>query len=83
MLLPLAVGAGAAGVLATGAYWPNCPLFGPVTGRGPDTGPPAVYLTFDDGPNAEATPRILETLDRHQAPAAFFMVGDFAGILHR
>ena len=36
----------------------------------------AVYLTFDDGPIPEATPFILDTLDRFSARATFFMVGD-------
>ena len=36
----------------------------------------AVYLTFDDGPIPEATPFILDTLDRYGIKATFFMVGD-------
>lgn len=36
----------------------------------------AVYLTFDDGPIPEATPFILDVLDRYQVKATFFMVGD-------
>jgi peptidoglycan/xylan/chitin deacetylase (PgdA/CDA1 family) len=32
-------------------------------------------LTFDDGPNPEATPRILETLRRHNVRATFFLLG--------
>ena len=35
-----------------------------------------VYLTFDDGPIPEATPFILDTLDRYGIKATFFMVGD-------
>ncbi len=34
-----------------------------------------VFLTFDDGPIHGLTPWILEELDRHQAKATFFMVG--------
>lgn len=37
-----------------------------------------VALTFDDGPNPEVTPRLLEILDRHQAKATFFVVGESA-----
>ena len=37
-----------------------------------------VYLTFDDGPIPEATPFILDVLDRFDAKATFFMVGDNA-----
>lgn len=36
----------------------------------------AVYLTFDDGPIPEATPFILDQLDRFGAKATFFMVAD-------
>lgn len=36
----------------------------------------AVYLTFDDGPIPEATPFIIETLERYGIKATFFMVGD-------
>ena len=38
----------------------------------------AVYLTFDDGPIPEATPFILDTLERYGAKATFFMVGENA-----
>jgi peptidoglycan/xylan/chitin deacetylase (PgdA/CDA1 family) len=65
--------ASAAGLLTFAALEPNNPLFGPVTGRGPRTR--TAYLTFDDGPNPDATPRILETLARAGVPAAFFLVG--------
>ncbi|MBD5208154.1 MAG: polysaccharide deacetylase family protein [Bacteroidales bacterium] len=35
-----------------------------------------VYLTFDDGPIPEATPEVLDILDRYGVKATFFMVGD-------
>jgi peptidoglycan-N-acetylglucosamine deacetylase len=35
-------------------------------------------LTFDDGPNATFTPRLLEVLAKHNARATFFMVGTMA-----
>lgn len=35
-----------------------------------------VYITFDDGPIPEATPFVLDTLDRFGIKATFFMVGD-------
>ncbi len=35
-----------------------------------------VYLTFDDGPIPEATPFVLDTLDKYGIKATFFMVGD-------
>ena len=34
-----------------------------------------IALTFDDGPDPEFTPRILETLRRHGAKATFMMMG--------
>jgi peptidoglycan/xylan/chitin deacetylase (PgdA/CDA1 family) len=34
-------------------------------------------LTFDDGPNPAATPRLLEILTKHQVTATFFFIGDF------
>lgn len=37
-----------------------------------------VYLTFDDGPIPEATPLVLDILDRYGIKATFFMVGDNA-----
>ncbi len=36
----------------------------------------SVYLTFDDGPIPEATPFILDVLDKYGVKATFFMVGD-------
>ncbi|MFJ3788492.1 polysaccharide deacetylase family protein [Kitasatospora sp. NPDC090091] len=48
---------------------------------------PVVALTFDDGPHPEHTPRILDVLRRHDAPAAFFCIGLHAlahpGVVHR
>ncbi|MGE5233634.1 MAG: polysaccharide deacetylase family protein [Acidobacteriota bacterium] len=35
----------------------------------------AVALTFDDGPDPETTPRVLEVLERHGARGTFFVVG--------
>lgn len=34
-----------------------------------------VALTFDDGPNPDTTPEVMETLRRFQAPATFFING--------
>jgi peptidoglycan/xylan/chitin deacetylase (PgdA/CDA1 family) len=34
-----------------------------------------IALTFDDGPNPDCTPRILEILARYQVKATFFMLG--------
>ena len=35
-----------------------------------DDRPPAVYLTFDDGPNPDVTPALLDTLAAEAAPAS-------------
>jgi peptidoglycan/xylan/chitin deacetylase (PgdA/CDA1 family) len=35
-----------------------------------------VWLTIDDGPDREDTPRILDLLDQHRARATFFVVGE-------
>lgn len=43
-----------------------------------ETREPAVALTFDDGPDPEATPRFLDVLGRAGARATFFMVGKSA-----
>jgi peptidoglycan/xylan/chitin deacetylase (PgdA/CDA1 family) len=34
-----------------------------------------VHLTFDDGPDPETTPRILDVLRRHGVQATFFVIG--------
>jgi len=35
-----------------------------------------LYLTFDDGPIPDVTPWVLEQLDRYQAKATFFCIGN-------
>ena len=37
--------------------------------------PDKVAITFDDGPDPEWTPKILDVLKREQAPASFFLIG--------
>ncbi len=37
-----------------------------------------VYLTFDDGPDEQYTPRILDVLERADVCATFFMIGERA-----
>jgi peptidoglycan-N-acetylglucosamine deacetylase len=66
-----------AGALAWGAFERNSPLFGRVEHRlrGEE---PAVALTFDDGPNPEATPAILDALGAEGIRATFFVLGRHA-----
>ncbi|CCI27247.1 chitin deacetylase family protein [Microcystis aeruginosa] len=40
------------------------------------TDKPIIALTIDDGPDAVATPKILEILQQYQARATFFMISD-------
>ncbi len=40
-----------------------------------DPSKPMVALTFDDGPNTKATPRILDTLEKYNVRATFFDLG--------
>jgi len=38
-----------------------------------------VALTFDDGPDARFTPRVLDILEKHAARATFFVLGERVG----
>lgn len=40
------------------------------------SGEKVLYLTFDDGPDPNFTPQILDLLGRHDARASFFLIGD-------
>lgn len=55
-------------------FFPQAGFFLPVIHRGAGDRR-AVALTFDDGPDPVATPRLLDLLARHAAPATFFVVG--------
>lgn len=41
-----------------------------------DPARPAVAITFDDGPNPNHTPQVLDVLYEQQVPATFFLVGE-------
>ena len=78
-LWPWALGAVAANhmVLTGLSLWPSSSLLGPNLVRLP---PAAVRrreiaLTFDDGPDPEVTPRVLDLLDAAGARASFFCIG--------
>jgi peptidoglycan/xylan/chitin deacetylase (PgdA/CDA1 family) len=42
----------------------------------PRRSPPAVYLTYDDGPNPQTTPDLLDVLARERVRATFFLIDD-------
>jgi len=65
------------GALAWGALERNSPLFGRVQRRLP-TRDRTVALTFDDGPNPNATSLILDTLGTEGVRATFFVLGRHA-----
>lgn len=64
----------AGGLAAWGAFHRNSPLFGGVLTRLPGDAR-TVALTFDDGPNPTATPRVLEALASRGVRATFFLLG--------
>ena len=64
-LVALAVRADAKG-------WPS-PAAGPTM-----TGDPELIFTFDDGPNKDLTPLVLDILAKHHIHAVFFLVGEMA-----
>lgn len=62
--------------------WPRSTLLGPnlrdlrnLPGADRPAVRSRVALTFDDGPDPEVTPRVLDLLERHGARASFFCVG--------
>lgn len=56
---------------------PNCQWWGPVV-RSFQTTEPEVWLTIDDGPSPAHTVAMLDLLDRFQARATFFVIGQSA-----
>lgn len=66
------------------------PFFGKLLWR-KDPSSKVIYLTFDDGPVPEVTPKVLDLLDKYQVKATFFSVGEnvekypglYADILNR
>jgi peptidoglycan/xylan/chitin deacetylase (PgdA/CDA1 family) len=65
-------------VLTGAGLWPRSALLGPNLTRLPrrsaDRG--EVAITIDDGPDPEATPRVLSMLGTYRARATFFCVGE-------
>jgi peptidoglycan-N-acetylglucosamine deacetylase len=69
---------GSALVLITlGCFAPNAPIFGRVV-DGTGVFADVVAITFDDGPSAETTPRILQALRDANMRATFFVLGKHA-----
>ncbi|MGB0065047.1 MAG: polysaccharide deacetylase family protein [Terracidiphilus sp.] len=67
-------GAGlAAGAFAYASLSPGSRIFG--TALTAPTRPGELALTFDDGPNATWTPRLLDALAKHDVRATFFLLG--------
>ena len=77
MIGAVAVGLAAAGLAAHGTWHRNSSVFGPVLNRLPGSEQVA-SITFDDGPNPVATPRILDTLKAEGVHATFFVLGRHA-----
>ena len=78
MIVPAAaVGLTLLGGAAHGMFHRNSRVFGSVLGELPEADQ-SVSLTFDDGPNPDATPRILDALGEHGVKATFFILGAYA-----
>ncbi|AOJ39066.1 polysaccharide deacetylase [Burkholderia lata] len=77
---PWAVGGVVASHLALTAagLWPRSTLLGPNWTRLPANAGRRIALTIDDGPDPDVTPRVLDLLDRYDARATFFCIGDLA-----
>jgi peptidoglycan/xylan/chitin deacetylase (PgdA/CDA1 family) len=79
---PWVVAALAANHLALGliGMWPRSRLLGDNIVRLPDAAArrAEIALTFDDGPHADVTPKVLDILDHYGAKASFFCVGNKA-----
>ncbi len=70
-------GLAAAGLAAHGTWHRNSWIFGPALNRLPGSDN-VVSISFDDGPNPHATPRILDALAERDVRATFFVLGRHA-----
>jgi peptidoglycan/xylan/chitin deacetylase (PgdA/CDA1 family) len=66
--------------LAAAGFLPRSRLLGPNLARLPESAArrAEVALTFDDGPDPEVTPRVLDALDAAGLKATFFLIGERA-----
>ena len=78
--LVLAALAGNHAVIAAAGMFPRCGWLGPNITRLPTAKAEegVVALTFDDGPNPDLTPSVLDLLDQAGARATFFCIGNRA-----
>jgi peptidoglycan-N-acetylglucosamine deacetylase len=69
-------------LLVAAVLWPRGTVVGPNLVRLPPAAAARneISLNFDDGPDPEVTPRVLEVLDRYQARASFFCIGRKAAV---
>ncbi len=80
-ILLLPIGEASAAMLASDSHAINCPVgqvcTPAVQAVNPEQSEPekVIYLTFDDGPDPNWTPQILDILDRYHAGATFYMIG--------
>jgi peptidoglycan/xylan/chitin deacetylase (PgdA/CDA1 family) len=76
--LPFLAGALAANhaIVVGASLWPKSPLLGPNRVRLPESAVARgeIALTFDDGPDPEITPKVLQVLDAYGAKASFFCI---------
>lgn len=63
-----------AAIIADGVFRPSSGTFYPTISRGPREAR-KVAMTFDDGPDPEVTPHVLDVLAKYGARATFFMIG--------
>jgi peptidoglycan/xylan/chitin deacetylase (PgdA/CDA1 family) len=71
----IALATAVAGTLTYAALSAGSQIFGPTLIAGDD--PNEVALTYDDGPNDNATDALLDLLARYKTRASFFMIGEF------
>jgi peptidoglycan/xylan/chitin deacetylase (PgdA/CDA1 family) len=81
-MLEVAAVAGVAAALAGGyayaAMWPGSRIFGTAMTAPRNGEVPEIALTFDDGPNPDWTPRLLDLLAEREVRATFFLIGQYA-----
>jgi peptidoglycan/xylan/chitin deacetylase (PgdA/CDA1 family) len=64
--------------LTAAGLWPRSRLLGLNWTTLPASAGRQIALTIDDGPDPEVTPQVLDLLDRYNARATFFCIGDKA-----